>query len=573
MTPAPDLRRRLGGRWAIAWPVILPLAAALAFVQPFTDADASASAGNLLGWVLAGVAGSAALCGVLAVADVTAFRNRGVRPVPVWSVVALGAVAGLARAAALLGAAMAIGLDIGGATGVRVLASVLLGALLAPAAAALAFTIDQYRRRRQALTERLIALRAAEVARRGLADTMTDSLYGEVFAATHEVRGHLDGGHGELDPRMSRELAEDFRHTVVTSLRPLSHRLYAVRDRALPQVSALAAMRAALREHRLYPLAAASVYTVLAALIIFARSGDPAEAILWAAVTGAGLGAALAGVMALVRARPRLRPHTLALAVIAAACSSAAGALLVGATLGSAPPHRILGAAFWAAVVVLVCAAVGAGMAGEREAAETLEHEVDARTVEAVAIDRELVRVSRRLAQFVHGTLQSHLLATAYALEKADMAQGGATEVLRRASSAFEAEAAMPPVRATLSDEIGRRASLWEGFMEVDIQLPRPLDDMPPAVIADAGRVVEEALSNAHKHGDARAVAVRAERADGLTLRICVTDDGTGPAGARPGMGSAWLDFVAPDGWSLTPGPDDDGARLTVLLPCPMPVA
>jgi hypothetical protein len=69
------------------------LAAALAFVQPFTDADASASAGNLLGWVLAGVAGSAALCGVLAVADVTAFRNRGVRPVPVWWVVALGALA------------------------------------------------------------------------------------------------------------------------------------------------------------------------------------------------------------------------------------------------------------------------------------------------------------------------------------------------------------------------------------------------------------------------------------------------------------------------------------------------
>jgi signal transduction histidine kinase len=196
---------------------------------------------------------------------------------------------------------------------------------------------------------------------------------------------------------------------------------------------------------------------------------------------------------------------------------------------------------------------------------------MDARTVDALAMDREIVRVSRLLAQYVHGTLQSHLLATAYALENAELVQGGAAGVLQRARSAFEAEVAVSAGSTTLAGEIDRRASLWSGFMVVDIEVGRAKGALPPAVIADAGRVVEEALSNAHKHGDARSVSVVAERVGDSTLQIRVTDDGTGLADVRPGMGSAWLDFVAPDAWSLTPGPGGRGACVTVTVGCGVP--
>lgn len=566
MSTGPRLRERLGGRWAIAWPVLIPVAVALAFVQPLIDAGASASAGQALRWIVAGVAGSVALCAVVLLADVTAFRRRAVAPVPVWSVVAMGAIAGLARAAALLGVARALGLDIGGAVGARVLASVLVGGLLAPAASALAFGIDRHRRRHRQFAEGLVALRAADVARGGLADAMTDSLYAEVLSASTQARGHLSHEHGDLDPSERRLLAEQIRQTVVRSLRPLSHRLYSARDRPIPEVSMLAAVRAELRGHRPYPAIAAGVFAVLTALTIYARSGSPAEAIAWAALVGGALGVALAGVMALVAVRPALRRHTLALALLVGVPAVAAAPLLVQSMVGGSLVPRMVGLAFSAAIVILGCAAVGSVVGGERDVANALEQEMDARTVDALAMDRELVRVSRQLAQYVHGTLQSHLLATAYALDNADLMRGGAANVLERARSAFEAEVSASTIPMSLAGEIERRASLWSGFMEVDIEVAPSVGSIPSAVVADAGRVVEEALSNAHKHGDARSVSVVAERVGDSMLQIRVTDDGSGPADVHPGMGSAWLDFVAPDAWSLTPGPGGRGACITVAV-------
>jgi len=571
MSAADGLRERLGGRWAIAWPVVIPVAVVLVFLQPLIDANASASGGQALRWIVAGAAGSGALCTVLLVADITAFRRRAIDPVPVWWVVAMGAIAGMVRAAALLSVALAQGLDVGEAVGARVAASMLLGAFLAPAAAALAFGIDRHRRRHRQFAEGLVALRAADVARGGLADAMTDSLYSEVLAASSKARDHLSREHGDLDPSGRRLLAEQIRQTVVTSLRPLSHRLYSARDRPVPEVHMLDAMRGELRGHRLYPFAAAGVFAFLAALIIYARSGSAVEAVTWAALMGGALGVALAGVVALVRVRPGLRRHTLALALLVGVPAAAAAPLISWLVLDGSSVTRVVGTAFWAAVVVLGCAAVGAAVDGERDVADALEQEMDARTVDALAMDREIVRVSRLLAQYVHGTLQSHLLATAYALENAELVQGGAAGVLQRARSAFEAEVAVSAGSTTLAGEIDRRASLWSGFMVVDIEVGRAKGALPPAVIADAGRVVEEALSNAHKHGDARSVSVVAERVGDSTLQIRVTDDGTGLAGVRPGMGSAWLDFVAPDAWSLTPGPGGRGACVTVTVGCGVP--
>lgn len=571
MSTGPRLRERLGGRWAIAWQVLIPVAVALAFLQPVIDPDASASGGQAVRWIIAGAAGSVALCAVVLIADVTVFRRRAIAPVPVWAVVAMGAIAGLARAVALLSVASAQGLDPSGAVGARVLSSVLFGGLLAPAAAALAFGIDRQRRRHRQFAEGLVALRAAQVARGGLADAMTDSLYAEVLSASSEARGHLSHEHGDLDMTERRRLAEQIRQTVVTSLRPLSHRLYAARDRPVPEVRMLAAMRAELRGHRLYPALAAGVFTALTAMLIYTRSGSPAEAIASAALGGVAVGVALAAVVAVVGIHPGLRRHTLALALLLGVPAAAGASLLFEILFGGSPATRAVGMAFCAAVVIVGCAAVGSVVGGERDAADALEEEVDARTVEALAMDRELVRVSRLLAQYVHGTLQSHLLATAYALENADLVHGGSAGVLQRAWSAFESDVAAHAMPTTLAGEVERRASLWSGFMEVGIEVGSSVGAIPSAVIADVGRVVEEALSNAHKHGDARAVSVVVERVDDSVLQICVTDDGSGPADVHPGMGSAWLDFVAPDAWSLTPGPGGRGASVTVAVCCGVP--
>ena len=86
--------------------------------------------------------------------------------------------------------------------------------------------------------------------------------------------------------------------------------------------------------------------------------------------------------------------------------------------------------------------------------------------------------------------------------------------------------------------------------------------DLPAEVARDVGRVVEEGLGNAVRHGGATSVAVHVRRSDGEVV-VEVEDDGRGPTGGPPGLGSSLLDSVSRT-WELHALPT--GARLTVRI-------
>jgi signal transduction histidine kinase len=81
-------------------------------------------------------------------------------------------------------------------------------------------------------------------------------------------------------------------------------------------------------------------------------------------------------------------------------------------------------------------------------------------------------------------------------------------------------------------EDLAARFSLSDAF-EVDVRCD-PLPPLVAAVEVAAFRVVQEALTNAAKHGLARHAEVRLALADG-SLEVCVHDDGVGLTGPRPG--------------------------------------
>jgi two-component system sensor histidine kinase UhpB len=96
------------------------------------------------------------------------------------------------------------------------------------------------------------------------------------------------------------------------------------------------------------------------------------------------------------------------------------------------------------------------------------------------------------------------------------------------------------------------------------------LDALPPAIAVHVYRIVQEALTNAARHGGARHTEVQLLLADGW-LRITVDDDGrgTGPSGPEPGHGLLGMDerVQALGGRrQLYPRPGG-GLRLSVELP------
>ncbi|MFE6283558.1 sensor histidine kinase [Streptomyces sp. NPDC057877] len=102
------------------------------------------------------------------------------------------------------------------------------------------------------------------------------------------------------------------------------------------------------------------------------------------------------------------------------------------------------------------------------------------------------------------------------------------------------------------------------------VELSVRADDVPPAVGAAAYRIVQEALTNAVRHGgrDDLTVRVRVHDEKGA-LRVTVTDDGTGQDSATPGFGLVGMRERARSvGGVLDAGPGvEEGFEVRAVLP------
>jgi two-component system NarL family sensor kinase len=104
--------------------------------------------------------------------------------------------------------------------------------------------------------------------------------------------------------------------------------------------------------------------------------------------------------------------------------------------------------------------------------------------------------------------------------------------------------------------------------LQITVEVPETLVELPAAVEVAAYRIATEALTNITRHSTATAATVTLETArTGLRLRI--RDDGTSPNGAwRPGVGLTSMRERAEElGGSCTADHDGSGGLVTVHIP------
>ncbi len=180
-------------------------------------------------------------------------------------------------------------------------------------------------------------------------------------------------------------------------------------------------------------------------------------------------------------------------------------------------------------------------------------------------------RDAQRLSLFVHHSVQSELSAIAMKASEAASTSDLATmdearhEARERLEQLESLDAYSPPwVQAVQGRErIEMVVHAWMGLLEIEVELPEE-----SACRTDqwqlATRVVEEALANSARHSGATRVEISG-RCEAEVLVIRVLDDGThSPIQSSPGLGSWWLDRVAPGEWSLERVAE--GAQLTVRI-------
>ena len=115
-------------------------------------------------------------------------------------------------------------------------------------------------------------------------------------------------------------------------------------------------------------------------------------------------------------------------------------------------------------------------------------------------------------------------------------------------------------------------ASFSAAGLTVDHTVEGVARPIPPAVDLTAYRVIQESLTNVHKHAGPAAATVRVSYGPAV-LRILVEDDGIGPASANPGDGHGILGMreraVALGGALRTGERPGGGFQVQVTLPAP----
>jgi signal transduction histidine kinase len=106
------------------------------------------------------------------------------------------------------------------------------------------------------------------------------------------------------------------------------------------------------------------------------------------------------------------------------------------------------------------------------------------------------------------------------------------------------------------------------------VEVSGSVADLPTAVDMTAYRIVQEALTNVHKHAGTDSARLSLGFGDG-TVRIVVDNDSTASVPAAVGTGHGVLGMrerAAAVGGSLFAGPRDDGGfRVEAVLPVPVP--
>jgi two-component sensor histidine kinase len=118
---------------------------------------------------------------------------------------------------------------------------------------------------------------------------------------------------------------------------------------------------------------------------------------------------------------------------------------------------------------------------------------------------------------------------------------------------------------ATVSVELSRLMVMWEGILSTELVLPNSDEDVSKIDTRNIIHVVEEAFSNALRHGHAtEATILLIPTHSGISLTVI--DNGIGPRDGSPGLGSSLFNSIAGSNWSLTRGPDGVGAQLNLQI-------
>ncbi len=531
---------------------------------------AAQAANDVLTWFLIAVTAVAVSAAWTYLMHRTVFRNRAITPVAMPWVIATELIVGLLY----VGTAVTLGLSLNllspGAAASQFIPLFLIVVIGGPLLTLILDSQWRFRVQRDILIQQSVQQQLASVQELDVMRDIRASVHGEVgqqlqtsgAALIRRIDELADAGEADVGG-----LASELRDAADRTVRPLSHEL---EDRAR-------------RRHRtpgFWPALANIVryqpFRPFAVSIVYLITGTPREVNLHGWTIGLGLlVVTVAFIFAIMtplnQAMDRWPAHRASIYLVGLVLIQVPTVLLTPireqvtgetTTVGSLVVTAVFGT-----FVVIATSSFGSWNRTRREVIADFQREVDAGTIATLARSEALAKATMDAAMVLHGSVQSQLHACAMIIEEAAR-KGDMVEVNRALMQARAIlEKPLPPIERSdsqsLADRVTQIAHAWMGLLAVRVDIDPAAADREGPLADHLVSIVEEGIANAVHHGHATEVVVSIESAV-HNLVVTILDNGDGPSGGSPGLGSTILGRYGTR-WNLEAV--EDGARLVVRVP------
>ena len=223
---------------------------------------------------------------------------------------------------------------------------------------------------------------------------------------------------------------------------------------------------------------------------------------------------------------------------------------------------------FWRLAFICVVSFILNLFENEAGVEQFISNLINTHKIDKMLADQEIVRVKQDIARYLHGNLQSRVMALGLSLQVREIKdQVSMDSALSLSQSLLDSPFSefLAAEDRSLFDEVSFNATKWDGLLSIHVNIEVADSQLSQIQKRAVGTALEEAFANALRHGLAKEVEIKIYQ-DGLGITVAVLDDGVGPRNTPHGLGSRLYDSVATRGWSLQHRLDDKGSILELRI-------